>query len=99
MAQCRENIRYYQQNARLIADTLRKKDILFFGGVHSPYIWFECPNNMESWEFFDYLLNHAQIVGTPGAGFGENGSRYFRLTAFGTHENTREAMERFEKLF
>ena len=99
MAQCRENIRYYQQNARLIADTLRKKDILFFGGVHSPYIWFECPNNMESWEFFDYLLNHAQIVGTPGAGFGENGSRYFRLTAFGTHENTEEAMERFEKLF
>ena len=99
MAQCQENIRYYQHNARLIADALRKKNIRFFGGIHSPYIWFECPNNMESWEFFDYLLNHAQIVGTPGAGFGENGTRYFRLTAFGSHENTEEAMERFEKLF
>lgn len=99
MAQCRENIRYYQENARTIADTLTKKSIPFFGGVHSPYIWFECPNAMESWEFFDYLLEHAQIVGTPGAGFGENGRHYFRLTAFGTHENTQEAMERFEKIF
>lgn len=99
MKQCQENIRYYQENARIIADTLTRKGIRFFGGVHSPYIWFECPGNQESWEFFDYLLNHAQIVGTPGAGFGENGSHYFRLTAFGSRENTREAMERFEKLF
>ncbi len=97
--QCQENIRYYQQNARRIADTLTDKKIRFFGGIHSPYIWFECPQHMESWEFFDYLLNHAQIVGTPGAGFGENGRNYFRLTAFGSHENTIEAMERFHKLF
>lgn len=97
--QCQENIHYYQQNARRIADTLTDKNIRFFGGIHSPYIWFECPQNMESWEFFDYLLNHAQIVGTPGAGFGENGRNYFRLTAFGSHENTIEAMERFRELF
>lgn len=99
MAQCRENIRYYQENARIIADTLKKKNIRFFGGVHSPYIWFECPDGMESWTFFDYLLNNIQVVGTPGAGFGENGKNYFRLTSFGNHENTAEAMKRFESLF
>ena len=81
------------------ADVLRKKNIPFTGGVNSPYIWFECPNGMESWEFFDYLLTHAQVVGTPGAGFGENGKNYFRLTAFGQHESTAEAMRRFEELF
>lgn len=97
MKQCRENLHYYQENAKIIADTLTKKNILFFGGVHSPYIWFECPNGMESWEFFDYLLNHIQVVGTPGAGFGENGRNYFRLTAFGSRENTLEAMKRFEE--
>ncbi len=99
MKQCQENIHYYQENARIIAETLKKKNIRFFGGVHSPYIWFECPDGMESWEFFDYLLNNAQIVGTPGAGFGENGKNYFRLTSFNNHENTIEAMKRFEKLF
>lgn len=99
MAQCRENIRYYQENARMIADTLKKKNIRFFGGVHSPYIWFECPDGMESWTFFDYLLNNIQVVGTPGAGFGENGKNYFRLTSFGNHENTAEAMKRFDSLF
>ncbi|MCI8659402.1 MAG: LL-diaminopimelate aminotransferase [Lachnospiraceae bacterium] len=99
MRQCQDNIRYYQKNARMIADTLTRKNIPFFGGIHSPYIWFECPNNMESWDFFDYLLSNAQIVGTPGSGFGKNGTRYFRLTAFGTQENTAEAMERFNKLF
>lgn len=83
----------------MIARTLNHKKIPFFGGIHSPYIWFECPQGMESWDFFDYLLKNAQIVGTPGAGFGENGTRYFRLTAFGTHENTAKAMERFDKLF
>ncbi len=96
--ECQENIRYYQENARVIANTLKKKNVRFFGGVHSPYIWFECPNGMDSWEFFDYLLDHVQVVGTPGAGFGENGKNYFRLTSFGSHENTIEAMERFEKL-
>ena len=99
MKQCQENIHYYQENARIIAETLKKKNIRFFGGVHSPYIWFECPVGMESWEFFDYLLNNAQVVGTPGAGFGENGKNYFRLTSFNNHENTIEAMKRFEKLF
>lgn len=99
MAQCRENIAYYQENARIITDTLKRRNIRFFGGVHSPYIWFECPDGMESWEFFDYLLNNAQVVGTPGAGFGENGKNYFRLTSFNNHENTIAAMKRFEHLF
>lgn len=99
MAQCQKNIAYYQENARIIADTLTRRNIRFFGGVHSPYIWFECPNGMESWEFFDYLLNNAQVVGTPGAGFGENGKNYFRLTSFNNHENTIAAMKRFEHLF
>lgn len=99
MAQCKANIKYYQENARIIASCLDKKGIRYFGGVNSPYIWFECPNNMESWDFFDYLLNNAQIVGTPGAGFGDNGKNFFRLTAFGSRENTIEAMERFDKLF
>ena len=99
MAQCRENIAYYQENALIIADTLKRKNIRFFGGIHSPYIWFECPDGMESWQFFDYLLENAQVVGTPGAGFGENGKHYFRLTSFNNHENTIEAMKRFEHLF
>ena len=99
MAQCKANIAYYQENARIIAECLDRKGIRYFGGVNSPYIWFECPKGMESWEFFDYLLNNAQVVGTPGAGFGNNGKNFFRLTAFGTKENTIEAMERFDKLF
>lgn len=99
MAQCRENIAYYHENALIIADTLKRKKIRFFGGIHSPYIWFECPDGMESWQFFDYLLENAQVVGTPGAGFGENGKNYFRLTSFNNHENTIEAMKRFEHLF
>ena len=99
MAQCRKNIGYYQENAQIISDVLAKKGIRYFGGTNSPYIWFECPNGMDSWEFFDYLLNNAQVVGTPGAGFGKNGQNFFRLTSFGTHESTKEAMARFEKLF
>ena len=98
MAQCRENIAYYQENARIIADTLTRRNIRFFGGVHSPYIWFECPDGMESWEFFDYLLEKANIVGTPGSGFGAHGEGFFRLTAFGTQENTLEAIERIKNL-
>ena len=99
MKECQENIGYYRGNARMIAETLEKKGISFTGGVNSPYIWFECPKGMESWEFFDYLLENAQVVGTPGAGFGENGKNYFRLTSFGKHEKTKEAMERFNSLF
>lgn len=96
---CRENIKYYQRNSKVITDTLTKLGIRFFGGIHSPYIWFECPNGMEAWECFDYLLENIQVVGTPGAGFGENGKNFFRLTAFGSYENTVEAMKRFEALF
>ena len=95
----KENINYYKENAKLISDTLTKCNIWHVGGKHSPYIWLKCPNNMNSWDFFDYLLKEAQIVGTPGAGFGKNGEDYFRLTSFGSKENTREAMERFVKIF
>lgn len=99
MAQCKANIRYYQENAKLIMNGLAKKNISCYGGINSPYIWFKCPNHMDSWNFFDYLLNNAQVVGTPGAGFGKNGQKFFRLTSFGTHNNTIEAMERIDKLF
>ncbi len=99
IAQCKANIKYYQENAKLIMNGLTKKNISCYGGVNSPYIWFKCPNHMDSWDFFDYLLNNAQIVGTPGAGFGKNGQKFFRLTSFGTHNNTIEAMERIDKLF
>ncbi len=99
MAQCQENIKYYQENAKIIAEGLGSKGIRYFGGVNSPYIWFECPNDMDSWDFFDYLLTNAQVVGTPGAGFGKSGQKFFRLTSFGNRENTLEAMERIKKLF
>ena len=94
-----ENLAYYKENAKLISETLKTCNIWHVGGKHSPYIWLKCPNNMSSWEFFDYLLENAQVVGTPGAGFGKNGEGYFRLTSFGSKENTIEAMNRFVKLF
>lgn len=97
--ECQENLEYYKKNAKVIADTLTELGIRFTGGNHSPYIWFECPNGMDSWTCFDYLLENIQVVGTPGAGFGENGKNYFRLTSFGTYENTVEAMKRFKALF
>ena len=97
--ECQENLNYYKKNAKVIADTLTELQILFYGGIHSPYIWFECPNGMDSWTCFDYLLENIQVVGTPGAGFCENGKNYFRLTSFGTYESTVEAMNRFKKLF
>lgn len=92
--QCRENLAYYQENAKIMMAGLDKVGIKYFGGVHSPYIWLQCPNGMGSWEFFDMLLEKFGIVGTPGAGFGKCGEGYFRLTAFGSRENTIEAMER-----
>lgn len=95
----KENIAYYKENAKVISETLTRLGIWHVGGKHSPYIWLKCPNNMSSWDFFDYLLENAQVVGTPGAGFGKNGEGYFRLTSFGSKENTIEAMDRFEKLF
>ena len=94
-----ENIDYYKENARTITETLDRLGIWYCGGKHSPYIWFRCPGNMGSWEFFDALLEKANVVGTPGEGFGENGKGYFRLTSFSTHENTIEAMRRFEAAF
>ena len=94
----KENINYYKNNAKVIADTLKKHNIYFTGGVNSPYIWMKCPNNMKSWEFFDYLLENIAVVGTPGSGFGKYGEGYFRLTSFGNYENTKEAMERLDKL-
>lgn len=97
--QIMENINYYRANAKVIADTMDEIGIKYFGGVNSPYIWLKCPNGMKSWEFFDYLLENINVVGTPGAGFGENGEGYFRLTAFGDKDNTIEAMNRLKKLF
>lgn len=97
--QCREMLAYYQENAKVMMAGLDKVGIKYFGGVHSPYIWLQCPNGMGSWEFFDLLLNEVGIVGTPGAGFGSNGEGYFRLTAFGSHENTIEAMDRIVAYF
>ena len=97
--QIKENINYYKENAKTITDTLDRLGIWYCGGKHSPYIWFRCPENLGSWEFFDELLKRANVVGTPGEGFGENGKGYFRLTSFSTHENTIEAMRRFEKAF
>lgn len=96
--QCKENIAYYQENARVIAKTCDELGIKYTGGVNSPYIWLKCPNNMNSWDFFDMLLTKIQVVGTPGAGFGKNGGDWFRLTSFGTHEATAEAMERLKAL-
>ena len=95
--QCREMLAFYKENARIMSEALSKKGIKFYGGTHSPYIWMQCPNGMGSWEFFDYLLEKLAVVGTPGAGFGSMGEGYFRLTAFGSRENTIEAMERIEK--
>ena len=99
MAEISENLNYYKENAKIISETMQECGIWYVGGKHSPYIWLKCPNNMTSWEFFDYLLENIQVVGTPGAGFGKNGEGYFRLTSFGSRENTIEAMKRFKELF
>ena len=98
MAQIQENLGYYKENARILSEALDELGIWYTGGKNSPYIWLKCPNGMESWEFFDYLLENANVVGTPGAGFGENGKNFFRLTAFGDRENTIEAVARIKKL-
>lgn len=97
-AEIKENIQGYKENAKIIADTLDELGIYYTGGHYSPYVWLKCPNNMSSWEFFDFLLEKAQVVGTPGEGFGKNGEGFFRLTAFNTPERTREAMERLKEI-
>lgn len=97
-AEIMENIAGYKENAKIIADTLDELGIYYTGGHYSPYVWLKCPNGMSSWEFFDFLLEKAQVVGTPGEGFGKNGEGFFRLTAFNTPERTREAMERLKEI-
>ena len=94
--QVKESVRYYMENARLIAQAMEEMGIWYTGGKNSPYIWLKC--GMDSWEFFDMLLRETHVVGTPGAGFGKNGDGFFRLTAFGNHENTHEAVRRMHKL-
>jgi LL-diaminopimelate aminotransferase len=98
IAQTREQIDYYMNNARVIRDGLLEAGYQVSGGVNAPYIWLQTPNGMTSWEFFDHLLQNASVVGTPGSGFGPSGEGYFRLTAFGTHENTLEALRRIKNL-
>ena len=94
--QIEENINYYRKNAKIIKEGLEEAGFTVYGGVNSPYIWLKVPEGMTSWEFFDKLLEEVNIVGTPGSGFGPHGEGYFRLTAFGTRENTQEAIERIK---
>jgi LL-diaminopimelate aminotransferase len=96
--QVRSAIEYYLNNASIIRNGLLEQGLSVFGGVNSPYIWVKTPNGLDSWGFFDYLLNELNIVGTPGVGFGPSGQGYLRLTAFGTLENTKEAVSRFKNI-
>ena len=97
-AQLKEQIAYYMNNAKRIKEGLKEAGYTVFGGVNAPYIWLKTPDRMTSWEFFDFLLERANVVGTPGSGFGPSGEGYFRLTAFGSRENTEEALLRIKKL-
>ena len=96
--QIEENLAVYRRNAARIAACLEKLGVFYTGGKNSPYLWLECPGFADSWKFFDYLLEKAAVVGTPGSGFGKNGEGYFRLTAFASEEATAEAAERIERL-
>lgn len=96
--QIQQTLAYYKENAKVLAKTLDELGIWYTGGKNSPYLWLKCPNGMDSWTFFDYLLENAHVVGTPGAGFGKNGDKFFRLTAFGDKEKTIEAAERIKNL-
>ena len=98
LAQTEANLKIYRRNAKLIAELLDRLNIFYTGGKNSPYIWLKCPFGLKSWQFFDLLLNEAQVVGTPGVGFGESGEGFFRLTAFSSTDNTVEAVTRIEKL-
>lgn len=97
-AQCAANVAVYQDNARMLMEALDRSGVRYFGGRNAPYVWMRCPGGLGSWEFFDALLAEEQVIGTPGSGFGACGEGYFRLTAFNTPENTREAAERLERL-
>ncbi|MBR2579311.1 MAG: LL-diaminopimelate aminotransferase, partial [Clostridia bacterium] len=98
MEQTRKNINYYKENAKMLSETLKGLNIWHIGGKNSPYIWLKCPNNMDSWEFFDILLTKSNIVGTPGSGFGTNGEGFFRLSSFGKKEDVEKATQRIKKL-
>ena len=97
-AQIKNQISYYMENASMILEGLKQAGYQVYGGVNAPYIWLKTPGRMSSWEFFDELLKNANVVGTPGSGFGPHGEGYFRLTAFGTHENTKKALERIARM-
>ena len=97
-AELKQQVAYYMNNAKTIKNGLKDAGYEVFGGVNAPYIWLKTPNNMSSWEFFDYLLEKANVVGTPGSGFGPSGEGYFRLTAFGNYENSVKALERIKAL-
>ena len=97
-AQTMAQVAYYMENAKIIYSGLKEAGYSVYGGVNSPYVWLKISGSMNSWEFFDYLLENASVVGTPGSGFGPSGEGYFRLTGFGTRENTIEAVERIKKL-
>ena len=97
-AQLKKQIAYYMKNAKTIREGLETAGYTVSGGVNAPYIWLKTPENMTSWEFFDYLLERAGVVGTPGSGFGPSGEGYFRLTAFGSYENTLAALERIKQI-
>ena len=97
-AQLKEQVAYYMQNAKVIYEGLKNAGYSVSGGVNAPYIWLKTPDKMTSWEFFDKLLHEANVVGTPGSGFGAHGEGYFRLSAFGSHENTIKAVERITKM-
>ena len=97
-AQLKEQVAFYMNNAKIIKEGLKDAGYTVFGGVNAPYIWLQTPDKMPSWDFFDFLLNKANVVGTTGSGFGPSGEGYFRLTAFGSAENTKEAIERIVKM-
>lgn len=97
-AQTKQQVAYYMNNAKTIIEGLKSAGYTVSGGVNAPYVWLETPDGMSSWDFFDYLLTKANIVGTPGSGFGPSGEGYFRLTAFGTYENTLKAIDRIKAL-
>jgi LL-diaminopimelate aminotransferase len=96
--QLKEQVGYYMNNAKTIYTGLQEAGYEVFGGVNAPYIWLKTPDGMSSWDFFDFLLEKANVVGTPGSGFGPSGEGYFRLTAFGSHENSVRALERIKAL-
>lgn len=98
IAKTREVLAYYKENAKIVGAALRELNIEYVGGENSPYIWLKCPNNMKSWDFFDKLLEEANIVGTPGVGFGNNGEGFFRLSCFAERDNVLEAVRRLKKL-